>query len=92
MYMIELQGKHLLLVQQKQVLERVRECLLVHGQVQNSMASMIFDGAAQAGGYSMSHLSAKMFILNLGDLYIISEYQMLEQEESDAFEAMTWFV
>ncbi len=58
-YMIELQGKQLLMTTQKQVLERLRECLRVHGQVQNSMASMIFDGAAQAGGFSMSYVSAK---------------------------------
>jgi hypothetical protein len=54
---------------------------MVHGQVQDSMASMIFDGAVHASGYSMSYLSAKMFVLNLGDLSIISEYQQLEQED-----------
>ncbi len=62
-YMIELQGKQLLVAKQKQVLERLRECLMVHGQVENSMVSMIFD-AAQAGGFSMSYAKVKMFILN----------------------------
>ena len=88
-YMIELQGKQLLLAQQKQVLERLRECLMDLGQVQHAMALIVnSDGVAQAGGFFMLYQSAKMFVLNLGDLHIISVYQTLEQEDPDRFEGM----
>ena len=88
-YMTELQGKQLLLAQQKQVLERLREHLMRIGHVQNTMLSMVnSNDMAQAGGFSMSFQSAKTFVLNLGDLHVISLHQALERENPDAFKEL----
>ena len=87
-YMIELQCKQLLVAQQKEVLERLRERLMNLGHVQNSITFVDTVDVAQTGGFSMSNQSAKLFVLNLGDLDIISTYQTLEQQDPDTFEAM----
>lgn len=88
-YMIELQGKQLLLSQQKQILERLRQRLMHLGNVQSSMSSILnSDDVQQIGSFSMSHQSAKAFVLNLGDLYAVESYQELEREDPVEFEEM----
>ena len=87
-YMIELQDKQLLVAQQKEVPERLRERLMDLGQVQNSITFFDAVDVAQAGGFLMSNQSAKLFVLNLGDLDIISTYQMLEH----VCPSCTWFI
>lgn len=59
------------------------------GHVQNTMLSFTnSDEVEQAGGFSMSLQSAKTFVLNLGDLYAVSAYRELEQENPNEFKAM----
>lgn len=88
-YMVELQGKQLLVGQQKAVLERLRERLTEIGNVQHTAAVSALVNAedvVSCGGFSMSLVSARTFVLNLGNMYIVSLFQNLEHENPVQYE------
>ena len=79
-YMVELQGKQLLVGQQKAVLERLREHLTEIGNIQHTLQLVNYDDVVCCGGFSMTFLSARTFVLNLGNRFIDSLYQKLEHK------------
>ena len=90
-YMTELQGKQLLVSQQKTILNRLMTRLKDLGQVNSTfpVTNVAPSDFVSEGLFVMTVASAKSYILNLGDLYIIEVYQQLEVENEARFKEIT---
>lgn len=83
-----LQGKQLLLDQQKEHLEKLREELMRIGRVTSSgMMIEEIPGVFHVGSFRMTLESAELFLLNVGSTYVIdlvTEYKTTHEEEYKA--------
>ena len=83
-----LQGKQVLLDQQKEHLEKLREELMQIGRVTSSgMMIEEIPGVFHVGSFRMTLESAELFLLNVGSTYVIdlvTEYKTTHEEEYKA--------